>query len=148
MSMIPCSVASAWLPHTSSPGEYLWYVVQNSSSFKKLDKISRRNFDHASLYMNSVRQHYYNDDTFNFNYAQVNRWTKKTQHIFYIRVLFGLWLTNPNWYEWIYIGEGDAESVPRSWGIADHDSEWKDSQRLHLHAVAGSSVWVLHVFAK
>jgi intraflagellar transport protein 56 len=30
-----------------------------------------RNFDHAALYMNSVRQHYYNDDTFNFNYAQV-----------------------------------------------------------------------------
>lgn len=30
-----------------------------------------RNFDHAALYMNSVRTHYYNDDTFNFNYAQV-----------------------------------------------------------------------------
>jgi len=28
------------------------------------------NFDHCALYLNSVRTHYFNEDTFNFNFAQ------------------------------------------------------------------------------
>ncbi|OXA51847.1 Intraflagellar transport protein 56 [Folsomia candida] len=40
-----------------------------------------RNFDHASLYMNSVRQHYYNDDTFNFNYAQAKGMLNQYQEV-------------------------------------------------------------------
>ena len=31
------------------------------------------NFEHCILYLNSVRTHYYNDDTFNFNFAQVRQ---------------------------------------------------------------------------
>lgn len=31
------------------------------------------NFDHCALYLNSVRTHYFNDDTFNYNFAQVHR---------------------------------------------------------------------------
>lgn len=37
------------------------------------------NYEQCLLYLNSIRTHYYNDDTFNFNYAQVLGMMKQYQ---------------------------------------------------------------------
>jgi len=40
-----------------------------------------KNFEHAALYLNSVRTHYYNDDTFNFNFAQAKGMLNQFQEV-------------------------------------------------------------------